>query len=141
MDFHYAEKIPVRFRDLDALGHVNNAVYITYLEIARIGYYRQITGQTDPTVGLIIARVECDYRSPALLGETVIVECATTDIGNSSMTMVYRLTDEASGRLIAEGKSVQVAYDYKENRPVPVPDELRQAIGRLEQREFPAPAR
>lgn len=132
MDFRHVEKIPVRFRDLDALGHVNNAVYITYLEIARLGYYRLVMGKSNPELGLIIARVECDYRSPAFLGETVLVHCGTTVIGNSSMTMAYRLTDEASGRLIAEAKSVQVVFDYKTNRPMPVPDELRQAINAFE---------
>lgn len=132
MDFRYIEKIPVRFRDMDALGHVNNAVYVTYLEIARIGYYRQLTGRSNPEIGMIIARIECDYRSPAFLGETVLVACGTTALGNSSTTMAYRLTDEASGRLIAEGKSVQVAYDYEANRPVPLPDELRRAIVEFE---------
>lgn len=136
MDFRYTTKIPVRFRDLDALGHVNNAVYVTYLEIARVGYYREVTGQANPEIGLIIARIECDYRSPAFFGETVVVACGTTAIGNSSMTMAYRLTDEASGRLIAEGKSVQVAFDYKENRPVPLPAELRQTLAAFEGREF-----
>lgn len=136
MDFSHIEKIPVRFRDLDALGHVNNAVYITYLEIARLGYYRRVTERSNPDIGLIIARIECDYRSPALLGETVVVACGTTAVGNSSMTMAYRLTDEASGRLIAEGKSVQVTFDYKANRPVPVPDELRQALAKFEGRTF-----
>lgn len=136
MDFRYVEKVPVRFRDLDALGHVNNAVYITYLEIARLSYYRHVMGQSNPELGLIIARVACDYRSPALLGETVLVHCGTTAIGNSSMTMAYRLTDEASGRLIAEAESVQVAYDYEANRPIPVPESLRQAINAFEGTSF-----
>ena len=109
----------VRFRDCDAMGHVNNAVYSTYFEEARLG----IVGGLD---AFILARVEIDFRSELRAGEEVEVRTHCSRIGTMSFELSHQL--RAGGRVVAEGKSVMVGYDYDLGRSVPLSDELKQKL-------------
>lgn len=103
----------VRFRDADAMGHVNNAVYLSYLEEARLEYFRRVFGAKRPAdIGFIVARVEIDYRSPALIGEILTAGVKVSRLGGASFAMDYAIIEKASRRLVAEARSVQVCYDY-----------------------------
>jgi acyl-CoA thioester hydrolase len=93
----------VRFRDCDAMGHVNNAVFSTYLEQARIG----ILGDLEP---FILARVEIDFRAELRQGEDVEVRSRCSRIGTKSFELEHQI--RAADRLVAEAKSVLVGYDY-----------------------------
>jgi acyl-CoA thioester hydrolase len=118
--------VPVRFSDTDALGHVNNANYLSFLEVARIDYLRKVYGRVRiEDFGVIIARVEIDYKSPAFHHETLRVGCRVIEIGGASIRMEYRVEDKATERLIAQAQTVMVTYDYALGRPVRVPEELR----------------
>jgi acyl-CoA thioester hydrolase len=118
--------VAVRFSDTDALGHVNNANYLSFLESARIDYLRRVLGRLKvEDIGVIIARVEIDYKSPAYHHETLVVGCRVSEIGGASITMDYRIEDKATGRLVALAKSVMVAYDYSLGRPTRVSDDWR----------------
>ncbi len=118
--------VAVRFSDTDALGHVNNANYLSFLESARIDYLRRVLGRLKvEDFGVIIARVEIDYKSPAYHHETLTVGCRVGEVGGASIKMDYRIEDKATGRLIAEAKSVMVAFDYALGRPVRVSEEWR----------------
>jgi acyl-CoA thioester hydrolase len=109
--------VPTRFRDTDAMGHVNNAVYLSYLEQARVEYMRDVFGVTKvEEFGIIVARVEIDYRSPVLMGENLLVGIRTSSVGGASFEAEYRVVEKGSGRLVADAKSVQVRYDYKSGR-------------------------
>jgi acyl-CoA thioester hydrolase len=111
--YKYTLAIPVRFRDLDAMGHVNNAVYLTYFEAARIPYYLMLSGTPDLAhTDMIVARIECDYRAPATFGDTLIVGVRVDEIRSRSFSLTYRIENAAISELVAEGRSVQVAYDY-----------------------------
>jgi acyl-CoA thioester hydrolase len=123
--------IQIRWRDLDALGHVNNAVYLTYFELARLAYVRAILG-ADAAIDrrtllpvdfqFILAEVTCHYRSPATLGDQLVATIWVSQVGRKSFVFEYRINDEVTGRLVAEGCSTQVWFDYAagESRPVPV---------------------
>ena len=105
--------IPVRFRDLDALGHVNYATYLNYLEEAFTRLWVAVLAKAGRTLevqeyGCVTARTEIDYRSSAQYGETLDVAVWVTAIGKSSFTTPYRVTDQATGRLIADAQTVQV---------------------------------
>jgi acyl-CoA thioester hydrolase len=127
----FSHRLEVRFRDCDALGHVNNAVYLTYLEQARFNHWRAIGaaalsgGAGIP--GLILARAEIDYRRPAKFGDVLEVRLGIAAIGRTSFTYEYEIVD-VEGQLVASARTVIVRYDYSTNRPVAVSDALRQAL-------------
>ena len=141
-DFAHRHEVEVRLADTDAMGHVNNARYLTYVEIARVAYYETVTGNALPIgvhgaeEGMILAEIRMTYRAPALYGETLTVETRVERIGRSSFGMVHRITAPESrygpARLIAVADSTLVSYDYTEECPIPVPDEWRAAMETFE---------
>ena len=119
-DFPWCHRDRVRFRDCDAMGHVNNAVYSTYLEESRIG----VLGGLNE---FILARVEIDFRSELRMGEEVEVRTRCSRIGTKSFDLEHVIS--ASGdRVVAEAKSVLVAYDYALGESVAVPEALRERL-------------
>ena len=132
--FRFVLPVEVRFRDTDAMGHINNAVYLTYFEAARAGYYRAVTGRafegiSDDPVSIILARATIDFRAQAWYGERLLIACGTIWAGHSSFAFGYRITADpdstrGAGRLIAEGETIQVMFDYRTQRPTRIPAEL-----------------
>jgi acyl-CoA thioester hydrolase len=124
--------VEVRFRDCDAMGHVNNAVYLTYLEVARFAYWKAADiGRLEGDISYIIARVEIDFRASAKTGDVIDVALAVRAIGRTSFTMEYEIRDE-EGQLLVTARSVQVAYDYAAKHSVAVPDAIRARISEFE---------
>lgn len=127
--YSFSTAVQVRFRDTDAMGHVNNAVYASYLELARMEYWAKATGVTDFRLcGLILARLEIDYRAPAELDTPLTLWARVSELRGSSFLMEYRLEETGTGRLLAEARSVQVCYDYDAKKVRRVPDALRGQI-------------
>jgi len=141
-DFAHRSEVEVRLSDTDAMGHVNNARYLTYVEIARVAYYEQVIGKPLPLgyhgaeEGMILAEATMTFRSQAYFGETLTVETRVDRIGNTSFVMSHRITAPESrfgpARLIATSVGTLVSYDYGEDRPIPVPDDWREAIAAYE---------
>jgi acyl-CoA thioester hydrolase len=135
--FSVTHVVNPRFRDTDAMGHVNNAVYITYLEVARQEYWRRLTGVDDyQRVPFILAHVQCDFRSEALLNEALEIGMRCSWIGGKSFAFEYEIRELHSRRLVVEARTVQVCYDYAEKRSIPIPAELRRALEALEGRDL-----
>lgn len=143
-DFAHAHAIEVRLADTDAMGHVNNAAYLTYMEIGRAAYYEQVTGEPfqlgvhGAEEGMILAEIRVTYRSQAYYGEVLLVETRVERIGRSSFSMVHRLTAPdsryAPARLIGVADSVLVSYDYRAEHPIAVPALLVEAMEAFEGR-------
>jgi len=114
--FPYVRRERVRFRDCDAMGHVNNAVYSTFLEEARI---EVLGGLTD----FILARVEIDFRAELRAGEEIEVRTRCSRIGTKSIELEHEI--HADGRLAAQAKSVLVGYDYERAQSVPLSEQVR----------------
>ena len=129
-DFAYRHRLAVRFRDCDAMGHVNHAVYFTYLEQCRLTYWRELTGTPSPHTRVIVARAECDYRAPAHFGDELEIRVNIEAIGRSSFTLVYEIV-KVGGPLIAGGKTVMVSYDYAASRTVELPAATRELLERV----------
>jgi acyl-CoA thioester hydrolase len=127
--FRFSVTVEARWRDLDALNHVNNAVYFTYLEQARVGYLQELGLLPDAPwgIGFILAEAHCRFTSPLTLGERVTVRIRASELGRSSFIFEYRVEGE-DGRLAAEARTTQVCYDYDDRHPVSIPDEWREAI-------------
>ena len=124
-EWAYSLRLPVRFRDCDAMGHVNHAVYFTYLEQCRLTYWRERTGAASPHTRVIIARAECDYRAPAHFGDELEVRLRVGAVGRTSFTLEYEIINPASAVRIATGRTVMVSYDYAAAKPVPLSDATR----------------
>ena len=122
--FPFVHRETARFRDVDALGHVNNAVYLSWIESARIEFMRRL-GAFDSLeeMAMILARAELDFRSPVSFGEEVEIGVRASRFGSKSFDLEYEL--RSGGRLVAEAKTVLVAYDYERREAVAVPDEWR----------------
>jgi acyl-CoA thioester hydrolase len=119
-------------RDLDARSHVNNAVYLTYFEIARLAMWTQLTGSLNlQEREMIVAEITCTYKSPALFNEILAVTLLPVAIRRTSFILRYRITERATGRLIATGRGAHVAFDYASNRSTPVWPELRAGLEAL----------
>ena len=127
--FRFRQVEEVRFRDLDALGHVNNAVFLTYFESARIAYWLHATRRQGlGALDMILARAEVDYRSPLGYGESVEISVGCTSMGRSSFVLEGDMDERGSARLVAESRKVLVHYDYATGRSSPLPDALRRLI-------------
>jgi acyl-CoA thioester hydrolase len=137
-DFPFSCPVELRYGDVDAMNHVNNAVYVTLLETARVRLWQARLGFSGSArdIPIIVARVAVDYRSPVGLEEPVAIGVGVKEIGRTSFSLAYRI--EASGRLAAEAETVQVLYDYGTGRPLPITGELR---GKLEALRLSEPGR
>lgn len=128
-DFSFFSDIPTRWSDLDSLGHVNNARFFTFDETARLEYFAELIdgdGQFWKTHGLILARVECDFiaqlHHPAQLRTGFRIE----RLGRTSMgTLAAHFVD---GRPVAVSRGVVVWFDYENQKPLPLPESLRQMV-------------
>jgi acyl-CoA thioester hydrolase len=128
----------VTFRDLDVFGHVNNAVYLTYIENARIRYLREILGiESLEDLLVIVAKVHIDFRSRATLGETLDVGSRVSRIGTKSFDMEHEIHGP-DGRLVARAETTLVTFDYRGDSTMPVPDLWRDRIETYEARDFAA---
>jgi acyl-CoA thioester hydrolase len=117
----------VRFRDLDPMGHVNNAVFLTYIEQARVAFFAQVGAVTElGDMNMVVARVEIDFKAPVRLGQEVEISVRATRFGTKSFDFEYVV--RVDGEVVAEAKSVQVAYDYERGQAVPVPEEWRERL-------------
>jgi acyl-CoA thioester hydrolase len=138
-EFRHRTSLEVRFRDIDAFGHVNNAVFSTFAEQARVQYLLDVIAAPGrfEQMPLILARLEIDFRAPIELGEQVTVESRVDRIGRSSIGMRHRILAGEAARLAADVQSVLVTYDYGAGRPIAVPDAWREQIATHEGRDFP----
>ncbi len=127
----HVTEIQVRFGDTDALGHVNNAVFATYAETARIAYFREQAGMYSvpgEVAGFILARLAIDFRSQVRLGQKVTVQTGIARIGSSSLTMRQQVM--ADGVVAADIEAVAVSFDYEKQRPVRIPQHIRELAER-----------
>ena len=123
--FDFVHQETVRFRDVDAMGHVNNAVFLTYIEEARIAYLLRFGAEVTQ---MILARAEIDFRAQARYGDELEVQLSIASIGRSSFTYEYQIVRLPAGDLIASARSVQVWFDYDRERPVPLSDEMKRQL-------------
>jgi len=130
-EFSYEITVPVRFQDLDAVGHVNNAVYATYLEEARISYTKDVLDLDAEDSGAVIAHLEIDYHRPVREDTEVTVAVRTGELGTSSVPMVYEIRDDDG--VVATGETVMVTVDYETGETQPIPERWREQIETYEQ--------
>lgn len=133
--YHFYHPIEVRYGDIDAQRHVNNARFFTFMEQARVHYLMNLglwsAGDFDQ-IGIILAEQSCTYLAPISLQQSIEVGVRTQRIGEKSMEMAYSLRDAANHKVHATGSSILVAYDYQSGRSIRVPETWREILETFE---------
>jgi acyl-CoA thioester hydrolase len=134
--FKHKSAIQIRFKDIDHMGHVNNANHITYFELARIHYFRDVINEVVNwnEQGVILAKTEINYHRPILLSDNVFVYSRVSKMGNKSYEVEYAITVENGDEIVtcASGMSVQVCYNYLNNSTVAIPESWREKVQQYE---------
>ncbi len=134
--FKHKIKIKVRFSDLDAMRHVNNATYLSYLEEARIAYFKEVLNEPKNTLdfGAVIARIEIDYKQPIVFGEEIEVYTRISKLGNKSSDIEHLIVVDRNGRKVvaASAYTKLVSYDYNALKSSAIPDEVKKKIKEFE---------
>jgi acyl-CoA thioester hydrolase len=117
----------VRFRDLDPMGHVNNAVFLTYIESARVAFLHHLGAATSlEDMSIIVARIEIDFRAPVRFGDQVDISVRASRFGGKSFDLDHEV--RVGDTVVAEAKSVLVAYDYGKGEAVELPNDWREKL-------------
>jgi len=124
-------KIQVRFSDLDVMGHVNNSVYLSYFEMTRVHYFRELVGENWDwrKEGVLLVRNEIDYLKPILLHQQPEIYMSLEKIGEKSISLLYEVKIEHE--IFTKGKSVLVCFNADEGKTIPVPAAMIKALKRL----------
>ena len=121
--------LELRYADFDTKGHVNNAVYLTYFEIARSKAWQAMGGDAD--FPFVVAEARVRYKAQARIGDSLEVEIWTSEIRTKAWVWSYRITNPVGDVLVAEGETVQVAFDYERRETMAIPPSLRADLERL----------
>lgn len=119
----HTAKIPVRWGDMDAAGHVNNSRFFSYFEEARVNWLRDtLDGPLFEESGPVLANASCDFKQPLRHPATLTVDIYASPPGNSSVKTVYDARLERSGEQMATGAAVLVWVSVETGAPVAVPN-------------------
>ena len=124
-------RIHVRLTDLDILGHVNNALYLTYFEIARMHYFSELVGNDWNWMeeGVVLVKNEVEYLKPILLNDVPYVTVKLMHMGTKSFTLGYEV--HVNHALVTTGSSTLVAFNSKNQCTIEIPEKMKEAIQKL----------
>jgi len=133
--YHEVICVPVQWGDQDALGHVNNTVFLRWFEIGRIAYFQRLGLSHDlasQKLAPILAAVSCSFKRQVTFPDRVHVGTRVARVGTSSLVVEHAILSERQQALVAEGSSTIVHYDYEAQKSCPIPDVIRRAIAEIE---------
>jgi acyl-CoA thioester hydrolase len=124
----HVERIPIRWGDMDAMGHVNNTVYFRYMEQARIGWFESLVGREAAwkDTGIVIANASCNFKRALNYPGTVEVCVRVGAPGGSSLPTFYEMRMERE--LYADGAATVVFIDMRAQKPVRIPERIRSLL-------------
>lgn len=136
MDFKHSVKIQLRFADTDMLGHINNANFLTYMEVARMSYFNEVLGDAIDwkKEGIILAKAVVEYKVPIFIEDDLHVQIRIDHISSKSFNISYRFIKENTPDKVvaALGTTLMVCYDYYENKSIVMPALWREKISKYE---------
>ena len=126
----HVERIPIRWGDMDAMGHVNNTVYFRYMEQARIGWFDALVPEETAwkSTGIVIANASCNFKRPINYPGTVEVKVYARTPGGSSVGTFYELRVDEDQQIYADGEAVVVFIDMGTQKPVRIPEDIRKRL-------------
>ncbi len=125
-------QIQVRFADVDVMGHVNNAVYLSYFEITRMHYFKHMLSREWDwnKEGIILLKNEIEYKRPVLLTDFPRIKMIVEHVGNKSFTLSYELT--VDDKICCVGKSILVGYDNVRKKSILIPSQMKEELIKLQ---------
>lgn len=138
-EFRYYQPIQIRYNDIDAQGHVNNAKYVTYIEYARFRYITELglwDGKSFMDLGLIVADCHVSYLAPIKLNQCIRVGTRVSKIGNKSLVFSSQIEEEGTAKIMATAEIIMVSYDYNTETTIAVPGDWRKKISHYEGVKF-----
>lgn len=136
MAFNHSVKIQLRFADTDMLGHINNANFLTYMEVARMSYFQRVFGNTIDwkKEGIILAKAVVEYKQPIFIEDDIHVHICIDHISSKSFNMSYQFVKENTNDKIiaAQGSTLMVCYDYISNHSIVMPQRWKEIISVFE---------
>ncbi|HET7579197.1 MAG TPA: thioesterase family protein [Bacillales bacterium] len=131
MQYEHKTKLTVRFGETDLLGHVNNANYFSYLEHARVQFFKDLSSDSGYQYDrnqFILATIKCDFLAQTFFDQELTIGTKVSRVGNTSFTLEQPIYDTKTGTKVARGESVIVYFDFEEQTSKPVPDALREQL-------------
>ena len=124
-------QIQIRFADIDSMGHVNNAVYLSYFEFTRVYYFNKILGKNWDweSKGIILANTELSFIKPIKLNDEAFIEMEIGNIGTKSFTFHYNI--KVDGQLTTKGSSTLVAFNTKLQESITIPSKMKASFEAL----------
>lgn len=128
-------RIPVQWGEMDAYGHVNNAVFFRYFESARVAYLEAcgfIDSYDRDRIGAILHSTSCRFRQPLFYPDTVLVGARAAEVEEDRFVHAYEAISLTNGVIVAEGTGVVVSFDYERRQKAPLPPAVRRKIEEME---------
>ena len=124
-------EIQIRFSDVDVMGHVNNAVYLSYFEYTRLYYFEELVGPQWNWIeqGILLVKNEVEYLKPLLLKDKATIEMSIGAIGNKSFTFHYEL--RVNDLVYTKALSTLVCYNSKESKTISIPEKMKYSFSQL----------
>ena len=136
-DCQHVIQLPVLWGDMDAFKHVNNTAHIRWFESSRVSFLEDsklVELMKAEKFGPILVSISCNYKKQLKYPDTVHIGSNVSKIGRTSMVIDHRIVSEQNEYIAAEGQSVIVIFDYQAQRPVRIPEEVKQAVSEFEKR-------
>ena len=137
---HFRHHLPLqmRFNDIDMLGHLNNSVYITFMDLAKTRYFQAVLGDklNWGEIGVVVVNINCDFCAPTFFDDVIEVETAVVAIGEKSLTLEQRVYSPADERVRCRCRTIMSGFNAKTLTSVPISDEWREALEEYEGRKF-----
>ena len=134
--YRHSTPVQIRFKDTDAMGHINNANHYTYMELARMHYFNDVVAHDHDwtQIGFILAKMVIEYVKPLMPGDTIYVFTRCSRVGTKSFDLEYAIVRMNGGSqdLMATGTSVIVCYNYKQKVSIAVPSEWKEKMQAFE---------
>ena len=138
LHFRHHMPLQMRFNDIDMLGHLNNSVYFTFMDLAKTRYFQAVLGDKLKwgEIGVVVVNVNCDFCVPTFFDDEIEVETAVIAIGEKSLTLEQRVYSPADGRVRCRCRTIMSGFNAKTLKSVPISDEWREALEQYEGRKY-----
>ena len=131
--FNHQMSVQIRFSDIDMLGHVNNAVYMNYFDMAKTKYFQAVHDAEDwSRLDVVVANVSVDFLHPVFFNEDIIVKTKITRLGNKSFNMIQQIEMAASGEIKTVSRSVMVGFDIPTSSSKPLTERWKEQVRKFE---------